>query len=287
MPYREPPVSCLSPCVKPRAHLASNVPVPHHFLHVPFVASSVDPLARTSTKSVDDYLGVVVPLEEAHLHSHSARTGRTEFEDPPSPGDEAGDAPKDREESEGMLEMSAAEYSVEGLRREVRAGKGDSTDYEMRSKLINKAIQDIGMGKYNWQLFILCGFGWFADNLWMQGVSLCLPSLSAEFDVPTKTDREESEGMLEMSAAEYSIEGLRREVRAGKGDSTDYEMRSKLINKAIQDIGMGKYNWQLFILCGFGWFADNLWMQGVSLCLPSLSAEFDVPTKTLHLGHWL
>ncbi|CRK23067.1 hypothetical protein BN1723_012884 [Verticillium longisporum] len=150
-------------------------------------------IAVAPTESVDDYLGVVVPLEEAHLHSHSARTGRTEFEDPPSPGDDAGDdagdAPKDREESEGMLEMSAAEYSIEGLRREVRAGKGDSTDYEMRSKLINKAIQDIGMGKYNWQLFILCGFGWFADNLWMQGVSLCLPSLSAEFDVPTKTVR--------------------------------------------------------------------------------------------------
>ncbi|EEY14319.1 membrane transporter [Verticillium alfalfae VaMs.102] len=128
-------------------------------------------IAVAPTESVDDYLGVVVPLEEAHLHSHSARTGRTEFEDPPSPGDDAGDAPKDREESEGMLEMSAAEYSIEGLRREVRAGKGDSTDYEMRSKLINKAIQDIGMGKYNWQLFILCGFGWFADNLWMQLVS--------------------------------------------------------------------------------------------------------------------
>jgi len=29
---------------------------------------------------------------------------------------------------------------------------------------MNKAIQDIGMGSYNWQLFILCGFGWFADK---------------------------------------------------------------------------------------------------------------------------
>lgn len=29
---------------------------------------------------------------------------------------------------------------------------------------MNKAIQDIGMGNYNWQLFVLCGFGWFADK---------------------------------------------------------------------------------------------------------------------------
>lgn len=38
-------------------------------------------------------------------------------------------------------------------------------------------------------------------------------------------------------------------------------VKSKLINKAIGDIGMGRYNWQLFFLCGFGWFADNLWIQ--------------------------
>lgn len=34
----------------------------------------------------------------------------------------------------------------------------------MKSLLINKAVQDIGMGTYNWHLFILCGFGWFADK---------------------------------------------------------------------------------------------------------------------------
>ena len=34
----------------------------------------------------------------------------------------------------------------------------------VKSKVINKAIQDIGMGRYNWELFVLCGFGWFADK---------------------------------------------------------------------------------------------------------------------------
>lgn len=24
---------------------------------------------------------------------------------------------------------------------------------------------------------------------------------------------------------------------------------------------MGRYQWYLFILCGFGWFADNFWLQ--------------------------
>ncbi|CAK7228430.1 hypothetical protein SBRCBS47491_006902 [Sporothrix bragantina] len=95
-------------------------------------------------------------------------------------------------------------------------------------------------------------------------------------------------GMLPMRACEYSIEGLRRAVRQspnggkeGRQRWTDYELKSKLINKAIQDIGMGWYNWQLFFLCGFGWFADNLWMQGISLILPSLSAEFGIAEKTV------
>ncbi|KAL7963426.1 MFS general substrate transporter [Trichoderma compactum] len=144
------------------------------------------------TESVDNYEGVLVSLEEAHLHSHSARVGRVEFENQDeSAGDDDDDVNSVKDDQgEGMLLMNAAEYTIEGLRAEMRQGKrGQWTDYEIKSKLINKAIQDIGMGRYNWRLFILCGFGWFADNLWLQGVSLTLPSLSAEFDIPEKTVR--------------------------------------------------------------------------------------------------
>ncbi|KAI1156321.1 sugar transporter [Nemania diffusa] len=159
-------------------------------------------------ESVNDYVGVLVPLEEAHLHSHSARCGKAEFEEHRRGsselnanadfGDEEdeetalGTAFKNSDnEGDGMLQMNAAEYTIEGLRRDVRKGETGRrwTEYELKSKLINKAIQDIGMGRYNWQLFILCGFGWFADNLWMQGVSLTLPSLSEDFGVTEKQVR--------------------------------------------------------------------------------------------------
>lgn len=33
-----------------------------------------------------------------------------------------------------------------------------------KSKIINRAIADMGMGRYQWQLFALCGFGWLADK---------------------------------------------------------------------------------------------------------------------------
>ena len=93
-------------------------------------------------ESVHNYAGVFVPLEEAHLYSYSARCGRVEFEETPddSAGDElrGGDGNdgvdgKDRDDEQaGMLEMNVAEYSIEGLRREVRSGeKGKQwTEYE-------------------------------------------------------------------------------------------------------------------------------------------------------------
>lgn len=146
-------------------------------------------------ESVRDYVGVQVPLQEAHLHSKSARSGRTEYESRPENHDDdielgAAEGKNDGGERQGMLQMDAAEYTIEGLRKETRQGRqGQWTEYEIKSKLINKAIGDIGMGRYNWQLFVLCGFGWFADNLWLQGVSLTLPSLSAEFDISEKRVR--------------------------------------------------------------------------------------------------
>ncbi|KAI9167590.1 putative MFS-type transporter [Paramyrothecium foliicola] len=156
-----------------------------------FVAQFSWHLGLGRPESVSDYPGVLIPLSQAHLHSHSARTGRQHIRSRTIDGEDHGVAlTKDGDdEEEGMLRPQSGEYSIESLRREVRQGGSNWTEYELKSKLVNKAIQDIGMGPYNWQLFILCGFGWFADNLWLQGVSLTLPSLSAEFDVSEKTIR--------------------------------------------------------------------------------------------------
>lgn len=86
------------------------------------------------TESVNNYEGVLVSLEEAHLHSHSARVGRVEFENQDeSAGDDDDDdvnSIKD-DQGEGMLLMNAAEYTIEGLRASMRQGKrGQWTDYE-------------------------------------------------------------------------------------------------------------------------------------------------------------
>ncbi|KAK3171289.1 hypothetical protein OEA41_003373 [Lepraria neglecta] len=65
----------------------------------------------------------------------------------------------------------------------------------------------------------------------------------------------------------------------GVGIDPVYEGKARVLNNAIQDIGMGRYQWQLFIVVGgFGWASDNLWPIVTSLILPAITKEFK-PSK--------
>ncbi|EOD43656.1 putative sugar transporter protein [Neofusicoccum parvum UCRNP2] len=127
---------------------------------------------------VSEFPGVLVPLASAP-HRRSSVVSKTE-----SPDDAA-------EKSTGSSSWSGG-MTVEALKAEIDAdlvAGGVNTAYDRKSKVINKAIQDIGMGRYQWELFALCGFGWTADNLWLQGVALTLPKLTAEFGIDSNTIR--------------------------------------------------------------------------------------------------
>ncbi|KAI0335702.1 MFS general substrate transporter [Cubamyces sp. BRFM 1775] len=60
-----------------------------------------------------------------------------------------------------------------------------------------------------------------------------------------------------------------------------YTAKAKILSDALQEIGMGKYQWYLFVLTGFGWFSDNLWPVVTGLLLPPTIAEFG------YQGAWL
>jgi hypothetical protein len=34
----------------------------------------------------------------------------------------------------------------------------------VKTKVVDLALSDIGMGRYQWELFVLCGTGWAADK---------------------------------------------------------------------------------------------------------------------------
>jgi hypothetical protein len=53
-----------------------------------------------------------------------------------------------------------------------------------------------------------------------------------------------------------------------------YGRKAAVLNRAIKDMGMGWYQWQLFIVVGFGWASDNLWPVVTSLIFVSASKKF-------------
>ncbi|KAI4907044.1 hypothetical protein J4E90_009938 [Alternaria incomplexa] len=96
-------------------------------------------------------------------------------------------------------------------------------------------------------------------------------------DSPVKMD--ESHGYKEPSAQTVARDG-EVPVSVLEDGSLDpvYEAKAKMLNKAMQDIGMGRYQWQLFIVIGFGWAMDNLWPIVTSLIFTPITNEF-TPTR--------
>jgi hypothetical protein len=54
--------------------------------------------------------------------------------------------------------------------------------------------------------------------------------------------------------------GSVREYKSLHFDGLDpvFENQARLVNHAVQVIGMGKYQWALFGLCGYGWLCDQV-----------------------------
>lgn len=103
-----------------------------------------------------------------------------------------------------------------------------------------------------------------------------------------------------MSALEYDDEQSPKTSNAGvhvlaaetqdvydegeSGVDPVYQAKARILNDAFQEIGMGRYQWYLFIVTGFGWFSDNLWPVVTSLILAPVVNEFGFEGPWLKLG---
>ena len=106
------------------------------------------------------------------------------------------------------------------------------------------------------------------------------PSAHSEVNGKEKDDKLEL-GHPENAAWNTSFgEGELENLKIGGGIDPVFEAKAAVVNRAIQHIGMGKYQWKLFALCGFGWAADNLWLQGVAIILPQVGKEFQPAHQT-------
>jgi hypothetical protein len=77
------------------------------------------------------------------------------------------DLPDSKEKSADNLESGKHDGRTtrlasfgEGELENLKIEGGIDPIFEAKASLINAAIQHIGMGKYQWKLFALCGFGW-------------------------------------------------------------------------------------------------------------------------------
>ncbi|KAI5120241.1 hypothetical protein M0805_007545 [Coniferiporia weirii] len=63
-----------------------------------------------------------------------------------------------------------------------------------------------------------------------------------------------------------------------------YHAKAHLLSEAIAEIGMGKYQWWLFVAAGFGWFADSIWPLVAGLILTPVVNEFQIDSPFLSLA---
>ncbi|PYI08750.1 MFS general substrate transporter [Aspergillus sclerotiicarbonarius CBS 121057] len=57
------------------------------------------------------------------------------------------------------------------------------------------------------------------------------------------------------------------------GTDAVYAAKAALLNQALMDMGMGLYQWILFIITSVGWFLDSFWLMSFTVIAPSSANE--------------
>jgi hypothetical protein len=79
----------------------------------------------------------------------------------PQGNDEQPDAPTRAKDQHGLPDEKDIVLGVD----EDQAIDGVDPVYAAKARVLNRAIMDIGMGRYQWQLFFCIGYGWSMDNM--------------------------------------------------------------------------------------------------------------------------
>ncbi|KAK7049413.1 hypothetical protein VNI00_006014 [Paramarasmius palmivorus] len=96
-------------------------------------------------------------------------------------------------------------------------------------------------------------------------------------------DKKDPEKASATNSHDDSVEGLTEDIFTEDALDPVYQKKARLLNDAMQDvgkgryIGLGQYQWALFVVTGFGWLVDNLWPIVTGLILPPVLHEFANP----------
>ncbi|KAG1847651.1 MFS general substrate transporter [Suillus subalutaceus] len=92
---------------------------------------------------------------------------------------------------------------------------------------------------------------------------------------------EQGELRKDKESESFGVQAETRDIFTEDSLDPVYQAKARILNDALQEIGMGKYQWYLFLVAGFGWLSDNLWPIVTGLILTPVVNEFNV------LGPWL
>jgi hypothetical protein len=81
----------------------------------------------------------------------------------------------------------------------------------------------------------------------------------------------------EASHAAFSTSSLHvSPLDAEYSNMVEVEGNVHVINAFLDKVGMGRYQWHLWVLCGFGWIADQMLLQMLAVIQPRVQAEFNL-----------
>jgi MFS family permease len=102
------------------------------------------------------------------------------------------------------------------------------------------------------------------------------PSMTETDEPPSYTREKETKEVAAPERADSIAPGVEDDAIIPKGQIDPvYEAKARVLNHAIQSMGMGWYQWQLFVVVGFGWASDNLWPIVTSLIFTPVANEFN------------
>ncbi|KAF5377853.1 hypothetical protein D9615_006829 [Tricholomella constricta] len=131
------------------------------------------------------------------------------------------------------------------------------------------------------QLKLHAAFNWRNINI-LEGASPspCLHHPDTTNAMSVKKMNDDKAG----SQAKEKVQALTENTFMDDAVDPIYQAKARILNNAIQEIGMGRYQWGLFVVTGFGWLADNLWPIVTGLILAPVVKEFGFLGPYLQLG---
>jgi hypothetical protein len=128
----------------------------HHAESVPLLASHDPTPNHTGASSSSTTADTMFGRKSKATVTDESKTSPPVYDSPPA----SSDAPRN---------FSVAPEELTGL-----------SLYEKKCVLINHEMDRNGMGRYQWYIWFLCGFGYLLDLLWAQAFGLVLSPLQQE-----------------------------------------------------------------------------------------------------------